>query len=253
MSVPIRTLLFIGAASSSLYAASLYAAPITTYTQLDAVSAAVMPTTATPATSTHPATVPASTPIDAVVSPAATVNTTADPLPPATASAETAFTVPFYSQFADISSPQWQKVGCGIASLAMLVDFYEPGPVSVDALLAEGIARNAYLDSAGWTYAGLIGVGENHGITGASYDLGHLSSARALAALETALADGPVMVSVHYTFDPANPIPHLVIATGIRDGEFHYNDPAEPSGGGSIPLTQFQQSWKQRYIAFWPA
>jgi len=61
-----------------------------------------------------------------------------------------------------------------------------------------------------------------------------------------------VIVSVHYTFDPQNPIPHLVVANGIHDGTFYYNDPAEVSGGGSIPVEKFENSWKKRYIAFWP-
>jgi len=40
--------------------------------------------------------------------------------------AHTASDVPFYSQFVDISAPAWKKVGCGIASLAMIIDFYKP-------------------------------------------------------------------------------------------------------------------------------
>ncbi len=51
--------------------------------------------------------------------------------------------VPFYSQFSDITSATWQKVGCGIASLAMLIEYYNPGVVTVDTLLEEGIAADA--------------------------------------------------------------------------------------------------------------
>jgi len=60
--------------------------------------------------------------------------------------------VPFYSQFKDITDPTWQKVGCGIASLAMLIDYYKPA-VSVDSLLTEGITTGAYITSAGWSHA----------------------------------------------------------------------------------------------------
>ncbi len=162
------------------------------------------------------------------------------------------FDVPFYSQFADISDPAWQKVGCGIASLSMLISFYEPQPLSVNNLLSEGIQKGAYLESAGWTYAGLISVAEDHGLTGKSYDLGGTSMENAFAKLETALADGPVMVSVHYTFEPTNPIPHLVIATGIEGDTLYYNDPAEQSGGGSLSTDKFKRAWKKRYIEFWP-
>lgn len=162
------------------------------------------------------------------------------------------YSVPFYSQFADISSPQWKKIGCGIASLAMLIEFYEPGSVTVDTLLQEGIAADAYLTSAGWTYAGLIGISKKYGLGGRSYDLGHQSTESAFEALTEALEDGPVMVSVHYTFTPTNPIPHLAIATGIRDGRFFYNDPADSSGDKSISIEQFKSAWKKRYIEFRP-
>src|SRR3989344_8293245 len=47
-------------------------------------------------------------------------------------------TVPFYSQFSDIRDAKWQKLGCGIADLAMLIEFYKPGMVSVNTLLKEG-------------------------------------------------------------------------------------------------------------------
>ena len=59
--------------------------------------------------------------------------------------------VPFYSQFKDISSAKWQKVGCGVTSLAMVIEYYNPDSVSVNTLLNEGIAAGAYLNSAGWT------------------------------------------------------------------------------------------------------
>jgi len=164
----------------------------------------------------------------------------------------TVFAVPFFSQFTDITAPEWKKVGCGIASLAMLIEFYEPGDVSVDTLLKEGISADAYLSNAGWTYAGLIGISKKYGLSGESYDMGGTGMETAFARLEKALKDGPVMVSVHYTFDPKNPIPHLVIANGIKDDTLYYNDPAEKSGGGSISVEVFKQAWKKRYIEIRP-
>ena len=159
-------------------------------------------------------------------------------------------TVPFYSQFNDITPASWKKVGCGIASLAMLIEYYNPGSVTVDNLLQEGIAANAYLDSAGWTYAGLIGISEKYGLSGKTYDYGNQSMDKAYTELVAELEEGPVMASVHYTFQKSNPIPHLVIINGIEDGEVYYNDPAEKEGGGSISVAQFQSAWKKRYIEF---
>lgn len=159
-------------------------------------------------------------------------------------------TVPFYSQFNDITSASWKKVGCGIASLAMLIEYYNPGSVVVDNLLQEGITANAYLDSAGWTYAGLIGISKKYGLNGEVHDYTNLSTEKAYEELTSELEEGPVMASVHYTFQKSNPIPHLVIINGIEDGKVYYNDPAEKTGGGSVSVAQFQSAWKKRYIEF---
>lgn len=159
--------------------------------------------------------------------------------------------IPFFSQFKDITKPEWKKVGCGIASLAMLIEFYEPGKVTVDTLLQEGIDAGAY-SNAGWTYAGLIGISKKYGLGGESFDRANLTMTSAFAELKKAVEDGPVMVSVHYTFNPNNPIPHLVVLNSIHDDTVYYNDPAEPKGGGSISIQTFQNSWKKRYIEFRP-
>lgn len=159
--------------------------------------------------------------------------------------------VPFYSQFADITRPEWKKISCGIASVAMLIDHYQEA-VLPDTLLEEGIAAGAYIQNAGWSHAGLIGLAKKHGLTGEAVPLAHLSMPDAFAALEGAVAEGPVIVSVHYTFDPQNLIPHLVVVTGVSGGLVHYNDPAEDAGGGTVSVTQFQSAWKKRYISIRP-
>ena len=74
-----------------------------------------------------------------------------------------------------------------LTSLAMLIDYYDKDTsiVSVDSLLKQGVAAGAYLPSAGWTYKGLISLGEKYGLTGNSYDLSALSSKAALTQFET--------------------------------------------------------------------
>lgn len=163
------------------------------------------------------------------------------------------YKVPFFSQFSDISAPEWKKVSCGIASLAMLIDFYEPNKqVTADSLLKEGIAAHAYADDAGWSHAGLIGLSRKYGLDGESHDLGGSSMDSAFAVLKDELKEGPVMASVHYTFDPKNPIPHLVVVNGVSDGKVYYNDPSESGAGGSVSIAQFQSAWKKRYIDIRP-
>jgi len=198
---------------------------------------------ATPSPSAAPASAPAL---------AQTVHAALAEAAPNIAAAASVPQVPFYSQFNDITSPSWQKVGCGIASLAMLVDYYKPA-VPVDTLLEQGIASGAYLTNAGWTYKGLIGVAGKYGLTGESYDLASLGQKGAYAELKKYLSDGPVMVSVHYKFDPASTIPHLVVINGIKGDTLYYNDPAARAGAGEISSEKFLAAWKNRFIVLRPA
>lgn len=160
--------------------------------------------------------------------------------------------VPFYSQFADIDSPEWKKVGCGVTSLAMVIDYYSDETVSVNALLARGLAAGAYLPDAGWTYAGLIGLGERYDLTGSSHDLAGSSASAALAELRGFLEEGPVIASVHYKFEPTNPIPHLVVLSGVDGDTIYYNDPAAKSGSGEISVDGFVAAWKKRFVVIRP-
>lgn len=160
--------------------------------------------------------------------------------------------VPFYSQFKDITSPTWQKVGCGVASLAMVIDYYKPA-VPVNTLLTQGIAAGAYLQSAGWTYKGLIQLAQKYGLSGNSYDLGASSATTAFAKLKTYLREGPVIVSIHYKFDPKSTIPHLVVIDGIKGDTLYYNDPAAKAGEKTISTTEFLKAWKKRFIVLRPA
>lgn len=163
------------------------------------------------------------------------------------------YTVPFFSQLTDISETKWKKVGCGIASLAMLIEFYKPNAVTVDALLGRGIASGAYADDVGWSHAGLIALSQKYGLKGESHDLRGSNMDDAFTALKSELKNGPVMVSVHYTFTPTNPIPHIVVVSGVGNGKVYYNDPAEKAGKGSISIAKFQGAWKKRYIDIRPA
>lgn len=167
------------------------------------------------------------------------------------AAAATIAQVPSYSQFADISSPKWQKVGCGITSLAMIIDYYKPDAVTVNSLLMQGIKAGAYT-SGGWSHAGLVSLSKKYGLTGSVYDLSGQTKSAALAKLQASLADGPVIASVHYKFEPTNPIPHLVVVDGIKNGIVYYNDPAAKGGQKQISVDRFMGAWKKRYITIRP-
>ena len=160
--------------------------------------------------------------------------------------------VPFYSQFADISSAKWQKLGCGITSLAMIIELYRPGIVAVNKLLKEGINAGAFINGAGWSHKGLALLAENYGLKGANYDLSGSDMKTAFAQLEKILKEGPVIASVHYKLDPKNPIPHLIVVNGINNGQVYYNDPASAMGGKNISIQKFMKAWKKRYITARP-
>jgi ABC-type bacteriocin/lantibiotic exporter with double-glycine peptidase domain len=160
--------------------------------------------------------------------------------------------VPFYSQFADIQSATWQKVGCGVTSMAMVINFYTPKEVTVNSLLKEAVAAGAYDKNAGWKHNDLIAVAKGHGLSGTDYDLSGKSSASAFATLSSYATDGPVIVSVHYKFDPKNPIPHMVVIDGISNGVVYYNDPAAKGGQKQISADDFRKAWKQKLIVMRP-
>jgi hypothetical protein len=159
--------------------------------------------------------------------------------------------VPFYSQFSDITAAEWRGVSCGVASLAMLIDYFTD-PVTPDDLLQRGLAAGAFNDAVGWSHAGLIALANEHGLDGETVWLS-ADKQQALNDLAVELENGPVMASVHYTFDPANPIPHLVVISAVNDDNtITYSDPAELSGNRTLDTDQFLRSWKNRYIKIRP-
>jgi ABC-type bacteriocin/lantibiotic exporter with double-glycine peptidase domain len=161
--------------------------------------------------------------------------------------------VPFYSQFKDISSTAWQKKGCGIASLAMIINYYKPQMVSVNKLLNQGIQAGAYLNNAGWIHSGLISLSNKYGMSGSTRDYSKLSSKAAFNEFKELLKTGPVIASVHYKFDVNSKIPHLVVIDGVKDGMVYYNDPAASGGLKKISAENFIKAWKKRAIVVRPS
>lgn len=161
--------------------------------------------------------------------------------------------VPFYSQFDDVSDPGWKKLSCGIADLAMLIEYYKPGSItSVDTLLSEGINSGAYIQSAGWSHQGLANLAVSYGLEGRTYDLSYMSMDAAYSELEKYLTTGPIIASVYYKFEYGHPIPHLVVINGVDGNTVYYNDPATDSGNKSLSVDAFKSAWKKRFIVIRP-
>ena len=161
--------------------------------------------------------------------------------------------VPFHSQIKEIASKTWENQGCGITSLAMIIDYYRPGVVTVNKLLGQGIAAGAFIENAGWSHQGLIDLSKKYGLTGSQHNLSASTATVALADLASSLAKGPVIASVHYKLDPRNPLPHMIVIDGIDKGTVYYNDPAGKAGEQQIAAADFVKAWKKQYIAIRPA
>ena len=162
--------------------------------------------------------------------------------------------VPFHSQIKEIASRTWELQGCGITSLAMIVDYYHPGIVSVQTLLGRGIAAGAFIENAGWSHQGLINLSKKYDLAGTDHDLSASTTTAAFKALSNSLASGPVIASVHYKLDPKNPLPHMIVVDGIdtSTNTVYYNDPAGKVGEQKIASANFIKAWKKRYIVIRP-
>ena len=161
--------------------------------------------------------------------------------------------VPFFSQSADIHSPEWRSRACGVASLAMVVELYYPGRTTPQDLLEKGLESGHFLYGIGWTHQGLATLAIAHGLHNSRpYDLSHMSMKEAYRRLSESLESGPVIASVFHKFDPQSPIPHLAVINGIDGNRVFYNDPDESSGGGVISAGEFMAGWKKRFIAVHP-
>jgi ABC-type bacteriocin/lantibiotic exporter with double-glycine peptidase domain len=160
--------------------------------------------------------------------------------------------IPFYSQFADISSAEWRNKSCGIASLAMIINYFNPGAVTPQKLLTQGINSGAYITDAGWSHQGLANLASKYNLVGKVYDLSKLKTETAFSQFKDILKDGPAIASIHYKFEPTNPIPHLVVITAIVGDTVFYNDPASKEGDKQISADKFMKSWKKRFITVRP-
>jgi ABC-type bacteriocin/lantibiotic exporter with double-glycine peptidase domain len=119
-------------------------------------------------------------------------------------------------------------------------------------MLSQAIKSGAYLQSAGWTHKGLIDLATKYGMKGQAYDMTKSSQSTAFSAFTTQLKTGPVIASVHYKFEPTNPIPHLVVIVGMDKTHVYYNDPASAGAEKKLSIADFKKAWKQKFIVIRP-
>ncbi len=158
------------------------------------------------------------------------------------------YSVPLYSQISDISSVAWRQKGCGVADVAMIVDFYKPNTTTVQKVLEEAIKAGAYVKNVGWSHAGLAALAVKHGLVGKTVDLSIVKKEVAFSEFKNTVMEGPVIASIHRGFNPASPFGHLIVVTGFDDKLVYYNDPGKHDGIRTVPVADFMKGWKKRLI-----
>lgn len=162
------------------------------------------------------------------------------------------YDVPLYSQISDITTVAWKQKGCGVADVAMIVEFYKPNTTSVQKVLEEALASGAYQKNVGWKHAGLAALATKHGLVGKTVDLSPLTKETAFGELKNMIKEGPVIASIRRGFDPASPYGHLIVITGFDEKQVYFNDPGKRDGKRTVAIADFMKGWKKRLIVIRP-
>ena len=163
------------------------------------------------------------------------------------------YNVPLYSQISDISSVEWKQKGCGVADLAMIIEFYKPKTTTVQKVLEEAIASGAYQKDVGWKHEGLAALAEKHDLVGKTYDFSKLDKDTAFDQFKYIIKEGPAIASIHRGFDPKSSFGHLIVITGFDNDLVYYNDPGKHDGIRKVPITDFMKGWKRKLIVIRPS
>jgi uncharacterized protein YvpB len=158
------------------------------------------------------------------------------------------YSVPSFSQISDISTASWKQKGCGVADVAMIVEFYKPNTTSVQKVLEEGIKSGAYVKNVGWSHDGLASLALKHGLVGKTVDLSVEKDTSAFKEFKEIVEDGPVIASIHRGFNPKSRNGHLIVVTGFDDELVYYNDPGKHDGIRTVAIADFIKGWKKKLI-----
>jgi uncharacterized protein YvpB len=162
------------------------------------------------------------------------------------------YEVPLYSQIADISWTDWKQKGCGVADVAMLVNYYKPKTTNVQAVLEAGIKSGAYVKNVGWSHTGLASLAKKYGLSGEEKSFYDFNKELALTEFKKVIDEGPAIASIHRNFDPKLSFGHLIVITGYDDKLVYYNDPGKHDGIRTVSISQFMSGWKRKLIVIRP-
>jgi len=158
--------------------------------------------------------------------------------------------VPHFGQFYNIEDDKWQGRSCGIASLAMVLDYYGV-KVDLNELIEKALVLGGYVEGVGWKHQVIVDLAKEYGFKSERTEDDKVENL--VAALNK---NEPVVVSIHKSFDPENG-GHLAVLCGYfaTDEEgvegFYVNDPIGPQYKHKyqlIELEKFMDCWKKRAI-----
>lgn len=170
------------------------------------------------------------------------------------------YSVPEFSQFLDVVKDEWKNRSCGVVSLSMVLNYFNPrlgNSILTHWLIDRAMERgDCYLDGKGWKHSGLVALAKEFDFEGECFDFFSESDEKALKKFFCLLKNGPLIVSVYNDFDSKNAGGHLIVVKGFeKNGEVNIfvNDPAMREKNekriNAIPLNKFTNGWKRRFIA----
>lgn len=164
--------------------------------------------------------------------------------------------VPYYSQYKEVSDPDWQSRACALACLKMALDFEASnfGTIipTLDELIQEGINIKAF-GKAGWIHNGIVSLSYNHGVPAHREEFRsknnkfakHLATAGCAKFLERLKEGKTSTVSVEADFKDGGEF-HQVLLVGHEDGNFLYHEPGAKDETGA-----FRQVGEETFLRHW--
>lgn len=169
--------------------------------------------------------------------------------------------VPHY--FLDILKG-FENSGCGVLSLAMVLEFLSKKKIDIKKLKDEGVLIGARVPKYGWTQEGLASLARNKGFNA------YLQEFRSVEVnlkdktfkernvlinfginkiKELLKNNNPVLVSVDEDFNK-NTVKHIVVLTGFDDSGFYFNDSRMKTGGKDlfVSFSRFKKYWRRRIL-----
>lgn len=172
--------------------------------------------------------------------------------------------LPYFSQHADVTDPEWRSRACGIACLAMIIEYYKKtGFKTLDSLIEHGVSIDAFT-TQGWSHPRLVIMAHNYGV------LGYMEEFRSgkpeyheeffgkgIEKIVNHLKNGhPVIISTYRNWTEEGKF-HMVVLTGYLADDngiigFYYSDPdaadAETGKGRFVDFNMFKERWRRLVI-----